>query len=134
LLFTLTWYLCAATTREALHGLGARVEATAGADRLRAWAGEVIATHPPGQGRGALEPDEIPDFVGDLLGDNQGVRGVEVRHGDDPSVDLFTGGSAYHFRIRVHPAGVSHDLPPWWVGEWAGLESQPGIYLETEGK
>jgi hypothetical protein len=133
-LFTLTWYLCAATTREALRGLGARIEARVGADRLRAWAGEVIAAHPPGQGRGALEPDEIPDFVVDLLGPFQGVRGAEVRPGDDPSVDLFTGGSAYHFRIRVRPSRVSRDLPPWWVGEGAGLESQPGIYLETEGK
>jgi hypothetical protein len=132
-LFTLTWYLCASTTRQALHGLGDRIEAKAGADRLKTWAADVVARHPDTERWSGLEPDEIPDFVGDLLGPNQGVRGGEVRHGDDPSVDLFTGGSGYHFRIRVDPSGVSH-APPWWLGGWAGLEWRPGIHLETEGK
>src|SRR5262249_16652028 len=95
-LFTLTWYLSALRPAEAVHGLGAGVEAKAGEDRLKRWAADVIAAHPEGEPWSGLKPEEIPDFVSDLLGPFQGVRGGEVRHGPDPSVDLFTGGSAYH--------------------------------------
>ncbi len=45
LLFTCTWYLGASTTRQALRGLGARIEAGGGADRLLAWAAEVLKAH-----------------------------------------------------------------------------------------
>lgn len=44
-LFTFTWYLCATTTRQALRGLGERIDARGGSERLRAWAAEVLATH-----------------------------------------------------------------------------------------
>jgi hypothetical protein len=45
-------------TRQALHGLGERIEATGGSDKLMTWATDVIAArkqgkHPPGaRGRG----------------------------------------------------------------------------------
>jgi hypothetical protein len=42
-LFTLTWYFVASTPRAGMHGFGARVEALAGSDRLRAWATDLIA-------------------------------------------------------------------------------------------
>jgi hypothetical protein len=170
-LFLLTWYLCATTTRQALRGLGERIEAKGGSEKLTAWATEVIAAHkqrernlpivgaaavglmasPQGQGpfvaasaliagsmgnrSGRLEPDEIPDWVDDLLGPFQGVRSVGVEdHGGEPCVALFTGGSAFHFRITVCPLHVRDDAPPWWLGELAHFESHQGIYLETEGK
>jgi hypothetical protein len=45
LLFLLTWYFCASTTRQAMRGLGDRIEAKCGADKLTAWAAEVVAAH-----------------------------------------------------------------------------------------
>ena len=124
-----------AATRQALHGLGERLEAEGGAERFLAWAAEAIATHKEGQHGGRLEPDEIPDFVDDLMGPFQGVRSVGVDSGDDPSVTLYTGGSAYHFTIRLRPSRVRHGPWSWWVGEVAGeLEWRPGIDLATEGK
>jgi hypothetical protein len=134
-LFTLTWYFCASTTRQALHGLGERLEAEGGADRFLAWAAEVIATHKDGQHGGRLTPDEIPDFVDDLMGPFQGVRSVGVESSGDPCVTLYTGGSAYHFVIRLRPSRARHGPWSWWLGEVAGeLEWRPGIDLATEGK
>jgi hypothetical protein len=45
LLFLLTWYFCASTTRQAMRGLGDRIETKGGADKLTAWAAEVLAAH-----------------------------------------------------------------------------------------
>jgi hypothetical protein len=134
-LFTVTWYFCASTTRQALHGLGERLEAEGGADRFLAWAAEVIAAHKGVRQGGQLAPEEIPDFVDDLMGPFQGVRSVRVDEYGDPSVTLYTGGSAYHFTIRLRPARVRRGPWPWWLGEVAGeLEWRPGIDLATEGK
>jgi hypothetical protein len=44
-LFLLTWYFCASTTRQATRGLGDRIEDKAGADKLAAWATERIADY-----------------------------------------------------------------------------------------
>ncbi len=87
----------------------------------------------PRDERRALTPDEVPDFVADLMGPFQGVRSIEVRNVDDPSVLLYTGGSAYHFRITLRPSRVNQDAPPWWVGADSD-EARPGVYLEPEGK
>jgi len=133
LLFTLTWYLCASMTQEALRGLGERIEERCGADRLRAWAEKVIASRKKTERSPQLEPEELPDFVDDLLGRFQGVRGGFVRLTDDPHVILFTGGSAYHFQIGIYPSEVDRPPPPWWAGEDARTRL-PGIYLSTGGK
>jgi hypothetical protein len=42
-LFAVTWYECAGVTRQAMLGLGARIEAHGGADKLLDWAAEVVA-------------------------------------------------------------------------------------------
>jgi hypothetical protein len=169
LLFTLTWYLCASTTRQAFNGLGARIEARGGPDRLIAWATDVIARHkqrartlpivgaaavgltpaPLGQGPllaasalsaaqvgepGHLARDEIPDWVDDLLGPFQGIRSIGIENLEhDPCIALYTGGSAYHFCIRVCPSRSRHGRPPWWAGQH-GSDWWPGISLSMEGK
>jgi hypothetical protein len=167
-LFLLTWYFCASTTRQAMRGLGDRIEAKAGAAKLVGWATEVVAAHELRQqsfplagativGLSAapqsrflavalvvatamknrsyyLAPDQIPDWVDDLLGPQQGVRSVMIEGvGKDTCVGLRTGGSAFHFYIRVCPTPVNRDSPLWWFGDASGLE-QHGIYIETEGK
>jgi hypothetical protein len=81
-----------------------------------------------------LEAEEIPDFVNDLLGPFHGVRGVVVESGANPCVSLYTGGSAYHFSIRVCPARLNLSKPPWFAGESESFEWRPGVYLGTEGK
>jgi hypothetical protein len=43
LLFTGTWYACADVTRQAMLGLGARIEAHGGSEKLLDWAADVIA-------------------------------------------------------------------------------------------
>ncbi|HMC89039.1 MAG TPA: hypothetical protein VKI17_05805, partial [Gemmataceae bacterium] len=168
LLFTVTWYLCASTTRQAFNGLSARIEAK-GPDRLMAWATDVIAAHkqrvqalpvvgatvvgltasPAGNAPllvasavitaragepGRLARDEIPDWVDDLLGPFQGIRSMGIENLErDPCVALYTGGSAYHFAVRVCPSRVRRGTPPWWAGE-DGSDWWPGISLSTEGK
>ena len=81
-----------------------------------------------------LEAAEIPDWVDALLGPNQGIRSMGINHGDNPCVTLYTGGSAYHFRISICPKGVEHGPLPWWVGEVGQFTQRQGIYLATEGK
>jgi hypothetical protein len=172
LLFTVTWYECATVTSQALHGLGERIEAKGGSDKLKAWASGAVAARkqgvtlaggagavgmlgcPPGQGpllvafdllarrateeerRDALARPEIPDFVDDLLGPFQGVRSVQVDSGEHPCVNLYTGGSAYHFHIRVRvpreKGGPPRPLGPNEIP--SALEWRPGIDLDTEGK
>jgi hypothetical protein len=130
LLFTLTWYLAASVSRQALYGLGERIDDHGGSDQLVTWAKEVIAVHQKARRPAWLEPTELPDFVEDLLGRFQGVRTAGVDTGADPSVTLYTGGSAYHFQIIVRPSRAGRD--PQDVqrpDEW-----QPGIYLGTGGK
>ena len=81
-----------------------------------------------------LAPEQIPDWVDDLLGPWQGVRSVSVEDSpDSPCVAMYTGGSAFHFCIRVCPTPVNRDSPLWWFGDASGLE-QHGIYITTEGK
>jgi hypothetical protein len=133
LLFTLSWYLCSSVPGQALRGLGARIEDRVGARKLRGWAGEVIAARKPGQPP-PLEREALPDWVDDLLGPFQGVRGGGVEdYGNDPHVTLYTGGSAYHFQIRIYPSEVRRHQMPWWMGDDAA-ELQPGIHLSMGGK
>jgi hypothetical protein len=135
LLFILTWYLSASTTRQALYGLGTRFDERGGTDKLLAWAQERIQEskakkRPPRFGR-----NELPDWLEDLLGNFEGVRSAYVvGGGDEWCVVLQTGGSAYHFRIDVCPDQHASGGAPWWAGEGNGLEWRPGITLEIEGK
>jgi len=109
------------------------IEDRVGAEKLRGWAGEMIAARKPGQPP-PLEREALPDWVDDLLGPFQGVRGGGVEdYGNDPHVTLYTGGSAYHFQIRIYPSEVRRHQRPWWMGDNAA-ELQPGIHLSTEGK
>lgn len=170
LLSTLTWYYCASNTRQGLRGLGARIQAKGGADKLKVWATEVLAAHkqheqnlplvcamgvgltasPLGQGpllaasafaagkvgetESVIAREDLPVWIDDLLGPFEGVRSVGVNTRNDSCVFLYTGGSAYHFQIRVCPSHDSGGQPPWWLGEVAGLEWRPGIHLSTQGK
>jgi hypothetical protein len=134
LLFALTWYFCASTSRQAYRGLGERIEARGGADRLRAWAEELIDECKQGKRQPRFDRTELPDWIDELLGPFQGVKGVFVYGADqdDPSVVLYTGGSAYHFQITVHPKRRERNPPLWWFGSES--EWQPGIYLGIGGK
>jgi hypothetical protein len=134
-LFTLTWYLSAATTRQALHGLGQRIEDKGGADKLLTWAKGLIADTKQKKQPPRLERKDLPDWLEDMLGRFEGVRSVGVQdYGDEACVALRTGGSAYHFRIDVCPSERERARPPWWAGEGNGLAWRPGIYLDIEGK
>lgn len=98
-------------------------------------AAAAVAASAPGEGPLMVPRSEIPDWLDDVMGPFQGVRGVTVRLEKEPYVTLYTGGSAYHFRIDVWPSRASHRPLPWWVGEGAGgLEWRPGVDLMTEGK
>jgi hypothetical protein len=134
-LFTLTWYWSASTTRQALYGLAERIEDRVGSDKLIAWAKDMIAEGKAKKRPLRFENNELPDWVVDMLGRFEGVRGAGVQeYGDEACLTLYTGGSAYHFRIDVCPSRVNHGAPPWWAGEGNGLEWRPGIYLNIEGK
>jgi hypothetical protein len=149
-----------------MHGLGARIEAEGGSDRLLAWATQTIADHKQreralpvagatavslaGQSAlngvsaliaaradedpGRMSQNEIPEWVDRLLGSYQGVRSVTVDTGNEPCIRLFTGGSAYHFQIRVGPPRVGQRPPLSWAGTLDRVEWRPGIYFSTEGK
>jgi hypothetical protein len=135
LLFTATWYLCATVPRQAMHGLGARLEAGAGTGRLLAWAADVIAAPEQRKQKNSLAQEEVPEWVDALLGPFQGVRSVGIESGAEPCVVLYTGGSAYHFRIRICPSRAHQQPRPWWIGQVLGdLEWRPGIDLAAEGK
>jgi hypothetical protein len=92
-------------------------------------------------GRPTLSAAEIPTWVDDIMGPFQGIRSVGIYlrpggvlfGGDDPCIVMWSGGSAYSFRIVVRPWGGTPS-PPWWIGAIDGMEWQPGIYLSTEGK
>jgi hypothetical protein len=134
LLFTLTWYLCASTTRQALYGLGARIEALNAEDRLRAWAVEVIAAVQQKKHPGHYAYNEVPDIVDDLMGRIPGwPYVVVVAEAPDPYVEI-SNASGYSLRITVCPSCPAQEPQPWWVPEWTRMEWRPGIYLETAGK
>jgi hypothetical protein len=135
LLFTLTWFLSASTTGQALHGLGARIEDLGGTDKLLVWAKDAIAEVKARKLPQRFEIEELPDWVKEMLGQNEGVRGARIsEYVDETCVYLYTGSSAYHFRIDVCPSRINHGTPPWWAGEGGGLELRPGILLNVEGK
>lgn len=133
LLFILSWYFCSAITAQALRGLGARIEDMGSADKLLAWAADEIAVQKRDQPI-RRERQELPEWIEELLGPFQGVRGAFVRvDGPDPHVMLYTGGSAYHFVIYLYPSQADRDPLPWWTGDEAS-KLRPGIYLGTGGK
>ncbi len=134
-LFAVTWYLCATTTQQARRGFRERVESLGGPERLQTWAAGVIAAHKNAEYPATiLTPEEVPDFVNDLMGPTfQGVRDVRIEGtGDDRSVAIRVGGSAYHFRLDVYPSPSNRTALPWWLGGDSAL--WPGIDLDTEGK
>jgi hypothetical protein len=134
LLFTLTWYLCASTTRQALHGLGVRIADKGVEDRLRDWAAEVIAAVKQGRHHYRYTYDEVPDFVDDLMGPIPGWPIVHVdTYAQDPYIAI-ANGSGYAFQITICPSCIAQKPQPWWVPEWTRLEWRPGIYLETAGR
>lgn len=134
LLFTLTWYLCAATTRQSLRGLGERIGDKVGEERLIEWAKTVLATHQGDDKPPHIEPQEIPNFIDDLMGPGQGIRMVHLGGwGAEPCVTIHTGTSAYSFRISICPSRTSQAPAPWWLGD-DGSEWRPGILVGTEGK
>jgi hypothetical protein len=143
LLFVFTWYQCATTRRQALRGFAHRIETLVGEDRLLAWASEQIAAAKakqkklPDANRNDLKPEEIPDFVHDLMGGVPARTRVVVQlDRPDPSVAIFNS-SQEAFRVTVRPSRQLHeyaDFPPhWWVQETAGVQWRPGIYLDTAG-
>jgi hypothetical protein len=134
LLFTLTWYLCASTTRQALRGLGERIGDKVGEEKLIDWAKTVIAAHQGNDKSPRLEPDEIPKFIDDLMGPGQGIKMVGLGGwGAEPCVTIHTGTSAYSFRIDICPSRKSKEPPMWLFGD-DGSEWRPGIFVGTEGK
>jgi hypothetical protein len=134
LLFTLTWYLCASTTRQALLGLGERIGDKVGEEKMFDWARSVLAKHQGDDKKPFVEPDEIPDFIKDLMGRFQGVQSVGLGGwGAEPCVTIYTGTSAYSFRISICPSRISQGGPPWWFGD-DGSEWRPGIFVGTQGK
>jgi hypothetical protein len=137
LLFVVTWYQCASTTRHALLGLGERLEETCGSDRLLDWTAEVIDARKSGKHPSAwLAPEEVPDDVLELLGPGQGVRGAMLQDPERGTVLLFTGGSGYHFQITVSPWQIEQPPPAAsrWLGTGFPFVWQPGIELGTGGK
>jgi hypothetical protein len=134
LLFPLTWYLCASTTRQALHGLGARIEDKGAEDQLRAWAAQVIAEVQQKKHTAGYTYDEVPDFLDDLMGRLPGWPWVHVNaDAPEPYVQV-ANSSGYAFMITICPSCRAREPVPWWIPEWTRLEWRPGIYLETAGK
>jgi hypothetical protein len=135
LLFTATWYFSASTTRQALQGLGERIEEKAGVEKLLDWAKDVIADAKTQKQDARFWVEELPRWVEELLGRNEGVRAAGIQnHGDEACVVLFTGSSGYHYRIDVCPSRANPGNPPWWAGEGNGMEWRPGILLNVEEK
>jgi hypothetical protein len=124
--FMFIWYQCASTTASALTGLGERLEATGGSERLRAWAAEVIAATPAGQWR-HLRREEIPDFVDDLMGRIPGFPTVWVYNMDQPCV-VVANGSGYGYGVAVCPDGQE---PQVGFGGMVRTTWRPGIYFTT---
>jgi hypothetical protein len=129
LLFEATWYECATKYWQAMLGLGERIEAHGGSERLMAWAKEVIAETPPNGGR-TMVANEVPDFVVDMTGRIPGWPWVHVYNGDDPTV-MIANGSGYGFLITVRPKQADEEAPPGGVFEF---HWRPGIDLGTASK
>jgi hypothetical protein len=97
-------------------------------------AASVLIAGRVGDNHRRIEREELPEWVDDLLGQFQGVRGAGVEgSGDNTHVSLYTGGSGFHFRIRVYPSRTTPDPSPLWFGEAPG-QWTPQIDLDTEGK
>ena len=126
-LFTMTWYLCAGTTVSALRGLGERIDATIGADRLRVWAEYQIDTTSPNT-RKHISWDDVPQDIFDLLGRAPGWPFVWVVRDNHPHVFL-ANGSGYGYAITIYPYDESDSAAS--VG---GLTWRPGIVLSTVSK
>jgi hypothetical protein len=125
-LFVLTWMQSATVFREALRGLGERLEEKCGADRLAAWAAEEVAAHPAGA---FLDPAELPDFVRDLA-PGQGVRvNAQVLRQPDLYVQLYIG-TGHSFLVAIHPSRTR----PGATDPVSDTEWRPGIVLGTMGK
>jgi hypothetical protein len=119
-LFTVTWYECAGVTRQALRGLGERIEAHGGSDKLLAWAAEVIAAR---QRREQALPLEAPTVVG-LAASPPGPGGV------------LTAAAWVAVRAGLDDRGLARGEIPDWVeqlmGRFEGVRSG-GVYLRTRG-
>jgi hypothetical protein len=126
-MFTLTWYLSTGTTFTALRGLGERIDATVGADRLRAWAKEQIDKTPADKFK-HLSLDEVPEDIFDLMGSIPGWPFVLVVRDNQPHVFL-ANGSGYGYSITIYPYDESESN-----ASVAGLTWRPGIVLSIASK
>ncbi len=141
-LFLVTWYEIATITSRALHGLGERIDATVGEERLMAFAADAIASRrqarlgEAGEDR-FLKQDEIPDDIHALIGHQPAWTRVDVRfEGGDPYVTI-SNNTQDAFRIEVRPSRTLHEpgvaFLAWCAQDTAGLQWRPGIYLDTAG-
>jgi hypothetical protein len=108
ILFILTWYECATTTVRFLDGLGARIEATCGSERLLVWAKEMIAAGPPGSQQ-MLNRDDLPEFILQLT-NSSGPPWPTVRvwRGERATVSIIWG-SGHGYAIGICPALAEPD-------------------------
>jgi hypothetical protein len=126
-LFMFIWYQGASTTNSALRGLGERIEATVGSERLREWAKQQIEGVPPGQNN-TLRWDEVPEDVFDMMGNIRGWPLVRVVHSDERSVTL-ANGSGYGYGVSIYPYDEGEP-----TRHALGLRWRPGIFLSTVSK
>jgi hypothetical protein len=132
-LFMLTWDRCSTTTERFLNGFGTRIDDTCGADRLMAWAQEVIE-NPPANARGGLSANDYPQFVRDLMNspDNSPwPEGWVAGPAGEHATVVIANGSGYGFGITIRPSG-SENGPGTGGTLW--ITWRPGLFLHTVAK
>ncbi len=125
-LFMLAWYECANTAVQFLDGLGARIDATCGSERLIAWAKEMIAAGPRNSHQ-MLKRDDLPEFILQLT-NSPGPPWPTGRvwRGDRATVSIIYG-SGYGYGITICPSDaesggvtVPSERKAWRPGIWLG--------------
>jgi hypothetical protein len=116
LLFLLTWYFCASTTRQAMRGLGDRIEAKVGADKLAAWAAEVVAAH-------KLRQDALPIVGASVVGLSASPQGP-----------FLTAAALLATRATYPPHLLERDEIPDWVDDLLGpFQGIRSVIIEDSG-
>lgn len=128
-LFMLTWDRCSTTTERFLDGFGHRIDDTCGAERLMAWAKEVIAQQPQGR---TLVRNDYPDFILELMdGPPPWPNGWVAGPAGEHATVVIANGSGYGFGITIRPSGSENG--PGTGGTYR-MTWRPGLFLHTVSK
>jgi hypothetical protein len=131
-LFMITWHECSTTTERFLNGFGTRIDDSCGADRLMAWAQEIIAK-PPAKDGGLLSASDYPEFILDLMNspDTRWPDGWVAGPAGEQATVVIANGSGYGFGITIRPSG-SENGPA--TGGTMRITWRRGLFLHTVSK